>query len=173
MDVAIVHGADCWTYHSATGRYLGNRAVTRTPIETASHHLSEGVPFLLPAIWERGESALDKDRLRGYVGWRLQGVAWSDERPCYVFIKKIASPDRENLLRLWVDQDLFLIRGWAIVIPTEEGREKTVMECIYHNLVVNGQLPSDAFQLKPPEPIELPDKSATAGAPAERTQSSP
>lgn len=166
-DLAIVHGADCWTYRSATGRFQGSRAVSAAPIERTSQLLSDGVPFLLPALWERGAAALGKERLGGFAGWRLQGVVWSSDRPCYVFMKKIASPEREDILRIWVDQDVQLIRGWSIVAPLEDGREKTVMECVYHELVVNGRLSAEVFQIRPPEPLGLPEGSATSEESAE------
>ncbi len=173
-DVAIVNGTACWTYRAATGRFMGNRTSTRTPMETSSSLLSDGAPFLVPTIWERGEAAFGKDRRRGYADWQLQGVAWSDERPCYVLFKKMASPsDRESLLRIWIDQDLLLLRRWSLVIPAPDGRERIIMEYADQELIVNRRLPSDIFQLSPPEPLDRPENSVKTERPTEDNSTGP
>lgn len=159
-DVAIVNGNASWTYRAATGRFLGSRTSAQTPIEAATSNLSDGAPFLVPAIWERGEAAFGKDRLRGYADWQLQGVAWSGERPCYVLDRKSASrADRGTHLRIWIDQDLLLLREWSLTVPGQDGRERIIMEYADYELAVNRRLPSDIFQLSPPASLDQPDDS--------------
>jgi hypothetical protein len=171
-DVAIVHGADCWAYRAATGRFQGGRTSSATPIESDAAMLSDGVPFLLPALWENSKAALGKDPERGFAGWRLQGVAWSGDRPCYVVARKDASAGKGNLLRLWIDQDLLLLRKWAMVEVSEEGREKTIVECADHEIVTDGRIPSERFQLLPPEPIQPPAPAEPEGGLADRNPGS-
>ena len=125
--------------------------------------LSDDVPFLLPALWEDSSSALGKDPRGGFPAWRLQGVAWSGDRPCYVFARRIVWPARENLQRLLLDQDQLLVRGWSVVDASEDGREKTIVECAYQEVVANGRLRPDCFQLLPPEPIALQGSTGTPG----------
>lgn len=172
-DVAIIHGADSWTYRAATGRFLGSRSASASPIQSAASVLSDGVPFLLPALWEDGKAALGRDPIRGFAGWKLQGVAWSGDRPCYVFVRRSTSSGRGNLLRLWIDQDLLLIRSWSMVDASEDGREKTIVECAHHHIVTNGRLPPNRFQLQPPEPMELPTPLETTGGHVNQNPSDP
>lgn len=165
-DMVIIHGADSWTFRSATGRFQGSRSSRASPIQNAASMLSDGVPFLLPDLWENSKAALGRDPARGFTGWRLQGVAWTGDRPCYVFVKRSDSSGRGNLLRVWIDQDLLLVRGWTVVNASDDGREKTNIDCTYHHTVTNGRLSSNRFQLQPPEPIDLRDSvGGTAATP--------
>ncbi|HKQ50532.1 MAG TPA: hypothetical protein VJZ71_20845 [Phycisphaerae bacterium] len=172
-DVAIVSGAECWTYRSATGRFQGGRSPRAAPIEAAAMALSDDVPFLLPALWEDRSSALGKDQTGGFPAWRLQGVAWSGDRPCYVFARRIVWPVRKNVQRLWIDQDELLIRRWSVVDASEDGRERTIVECAYHEVVANGRLRPDCFQIQPPDPIAMPGSPGITGGLTDRNSGGP
>ncbi len=164
MDLAIVSADDWWTYQAQAGRFRTHRTFTRTPIETAAQLLSDGINFYLPALFERGPEVLGRSGDRAARDWLLQGAAWSGDRPCFVFTRPPRLPAQSTFLRLWIDQDSLLIRGWMQGEVREDGREKTIIECTYYVLRPDERLPSDAFQLKPPNPIVLPD-SAAAVAP--------
>ena len=127
MDVALISGERWWVYSATTGRYQDHPQFTRTPAETAAYLLSRGVPFLLPAIMTTGERAFGKTRLRGFSDWRMGPPEWHAEHPCYVVSRREAGRNRDRTLRVWIDQDRYLIRGWALESATGVGREGTVM----------------------------------------------
>jgi hypothetical protein len=159
MDVAIISGENWWTYDAAAGQFRKHSQFTRTPIETASFLLSKGVPFFVPSLWTKGSAAFAAGRSSRNERWQLQGVGWHADAPCYVMIRK--SQEREELLRVWVDQDRFLLRGWMLSVPLRDGRERPILECSYPELTVDGQLPSDWLQLKPPTPLKTPSAAGT------------
>jgi outer membrane lipoprotein-sorting protein len=150
MEVAIVIGDHWWVYDAESGQYKKRRSFTRTPMETAGYLLARGVSFLTPAVFARGEAAFGKSRTRGYLDWKLLGVAWLHERPCYVVAKSMAGKSTTSVLRVWIDQDSYLVRGWDIVGPGDDGREQTVLACMYHELAVNGVQSGPTFELTAP-----------------------
>ncbi len=156
MDVAIVAGEDWWTYDGQAGEYRKHHQFTRAPIETAAYLASKGVPFLLPSLLNRGEYAFDGGRAGSAARWELQGVGWYAEAPCYVVIRRSYDHTDGEILRVWIDQDKLLLRGWMVSVPVGEGRERPLVECTYLELAANGPLPSDWLQLKPPMPIKVP-----------------
>jgi len=154
LDVAVVAGEEWWTYDSQAGQYRKHHQFTRAPIETATYLLSKGVPLLLPSLLARGAQAFDGGRPGGAARWELQGVGWYAEAPCYVLVRRGYDREEDELLRVWIDQDKALLRGWMVSIPGQEGRERPVLECTYSEMAVNAPLPSDWLQLKPPTPIK-------------------
>ncbi|MBN2562777.1 MAG: hypothetical protein JXQ75_17780 [Phycisphaerae bacterium] len=162
MDVALVLGKHWWTYDTASGRYRNHVQFTRTPIETAASLLSKGVPFLTPAILTTGERAFGGSRSRGFVDWTVEGVGWHAEHPCYVVSRRERGQSGANVLRVWIDQDQHLVRGWALEVDTGGGRDQTVMGCSYYVLAVDEELPSDRLQLNPPKQILLPEPAGLA-----------
>lgn len=155
MDVAIVAGREWWTYDGKAGRYRKHDQFTRAPIETAAYLMSKGIPFLLPSLLTRGERAFEGGRPGAAGRWELQGVGWYAELPCYVLVRRGFDPGADELLRVWIDQDKALLRGWMVSVPAREGRERPLLECTYSELSANGPLPSDWLQLRPPTPIRL------------------
>ena len=154
LSVALVIGDRWWTYEPTAGRYRSYSQFTRTPMETAAHLMSDGVPFLLPALWGRGERAFGGGRATGFPGWRLEGVEWHAERPCYV----VSRPERTGegvRLRVWIDQDRFLVRGWALCGPRSGERDAVLLGCSYYDVIVNQEVPLSRFALREPQPIEL------------------
>jgi hypothetical protein len=158
LDVAVVAGPDWWTYDGKAGQYRKHAQFTRAPIETAAYLLSKGIPLLLPSLLARGAQAFDGGRPGGAARWELQGVAWYAGAPCYVLVQRGYDRSEEELLRVWIDQDKTLLRGWMVSVPSREGRERPVLECTYSELIVNTPLPSDWLQLKPPTPIKDANK---------------
>jgi outer membrane lipoprotein-sorting protein len=148
--VAIVRGEDWWTYDPATGQFRKHRTFTRTPMETAGYLVSKGVSFLLPAVFVRGEAAFGKSRTLGYRDWRLLGVAWAHERPCYVVGRVAPGQSSETTLRVWIDQDTYLVRGWDVIRPGERGRDETILACMYDELTTNEAIPDEQFSLTGP-----------------------
>ncbi|HVP11447.1 MAG TPA: hypothetical protein VMV94_09710 [Phycisphaerae bacterium] len=158
MDVAVVSGQDWWTYDAAAKQFRKHNQFTRTPIETAAYLLSKGVPFIMPALLTRGNGAFALGRAYRGEKWQLQGVGWHADAPCYVVVRKSQEP--VQIVRLWIDQDRFLLRGWMISVPTHDGRERPVLECDYPDQIIDGKLPSDWLQLKAPTPVQATSKPA-------------
>jgi hypothetical protein len=152
-DLALVIGDNWWTYDAAGGQFRKHKAFTRTPMETAASLVSRGVSFLIPALFTRGEAAFGKSRMRGYAEWRLLGVAWLANRPCYVLARQGRAAEGGALLRVWIDQDSYLLRGWDIVRQTTDGREVTILECAYQELVVDEAIPAERFALTAPSSV--------------------
>lgn len=165
MDVVIVDGGNWWTHDAATGSFQRHRPFTRTPLETATYLVAKGVPFLVPAILTRGQAALRPGASNGRDDWQLRGSAWHGGSPCYVLTRheKAGDPsgtDRD--LTLWIDQDSHLVRGWRITVPRRGAGERIIVACDYDTVVVDGPLPSDAFQLKPPSPLVGPPEEVSS-----------
>jgi hypothetical protein len=161
MDVAIVSGQDWWTYDAAAGQYKKHNQFTRTPIDTAAYLLSKGIPFIMPALLTRGQAAFSAGRPGQADQWQLQGVGWHADAPCYVLTRQAQGGD--ELLRVWIDQDRFLLRGWSVSTPTRDGRERPVLECDYSEQIVDGKMPRDWLQLRAPMGMTATSKPA-AGA---------
>ncbi len=155
MDAAIVLGDHWWSFDVTSERYRRHRPFTRTPIQTAALLLSDGVPFLLPAIMTTGDQAFRMSRSRAFSDWRLEGVDWHAEHPCYVLARRGWGPYKGGRLRIWIDQDCYLVRGWALAAPSAGGRDEVVAGCKYYDLIVDEVFPADRFELRPPKPILL------------------
>lgn len=154
MKAALIVGDRWWTYQGAEQGYRSRSQFTRTPIETAAYMLSDGVPFLLPVLLTKGGRAFGGSRTSGFGGWRLEGVEWHADRPCYV----VSRPERAGdgaVLRVWIDQDKYWIRGWAISSLRSGGGDDVLVGCSYYDVKFDDPLPLDRFALKPPQPIEL------------------
>ncbi len=162
MDVALICGTRWWSFDAASARYRSHRQFTKTPIQTAALLLSDGVPFLLPAIMTTGDRAFHLSRTRAFSDWRLEGVAWHAERPCYVLTRQGWGSYRGGRLRIWIDQDCDLVRGWALVAPVAGKRDEVIVGCSYYDLVENANLPTDRFLFAPPNPILLPEPQGPA-----------
>lgn len=160
MDVAIISGSHWWSYDAKNGRYRKHRNFTRTPQETAAYLLSDGVPFLLPSISSKGLIAFSSGRSGFGRDWRMEGIAWRAERPCYVISRRGLGQESNRILRVWIDQDRFLLRGWALLANTGRGEEQIVMACTYEEMIEDGRMPSDRFRLEQPTPITLPQQAA-------------
>jgi outer membrane lipoprotein-sorting protein len=155
MDAALVVGENWWVYDSEARRYRQHAQFTRTPMETAAYLLSKGVPFLLPELMTKGAQAFGGTRSGRFVGWRLEGFEWHAERPCYLLARGSRGGEQATSLRVWIDQDRFVIRGWALLAAAPDGREAVVMGCSYFDILVNETLPPDRFDLQPPKEIIL------------------
>lgn len=165
LDLAVVVGDDSWFYDSASRRFRRHTRFTRNPIETSAHLLSKGVPFLVPALLSRGPAALGGSRDGQYPGWSMEGVGWHAERPCYVLARRGWGREPRHTLRLWIDQDQFVLRGWAVERPAADGRDAVLLGCSYYEMQLGGPLPRNRFDLYPPRPILLP--LSGTGRPAE------
>ena len=165
MDVALVSGKHWWTYDAASGRYRSHPQFTRTPIVTAASLLSRGVSFLLPAIMTTGERAFGKSRVRGFSDWRVEGVEWHAGHPCYLVSRRGWGSYRGGRLRVWIDQDRGLVRGWALSAKGPDAREDIVMGCSFYDLAVDERLPAQRFQATPPRPILLSLPEGLEGTP--------
>lgn len=158
MDMALVKGPNWWSYNHQSEQFKSHRELGGSPIEAAAYFLSDGIPFLLPAAWHRPKVAFGADEARG--PWRLEGVAWTANRPCYVLSRQGMGRDSGSRWTMWVDQDRFLIVAWTwdVMRPSDDGTPvmKTVWGCTYEVIVANADLSQDRFRIEKPLPIVLP-----------------
>lgn len=158
-EVAIVLQDQWWSYRADAQRFRSHRLFTKTPVETAGMLLSDGVSFLLPSLFLRGESAFERDRFGKFIGWRLMGAGWLGAMPCYVFERHDATTDSPTVMRLYLDQESLLLRGWTLEALREDGSRRLLLEVRYTELLPNVTPASDAFQVRPPEPIPMTEDS--------------
>jgi len=154
-DLALIVGDTWWSYAGGQDRFQKHRRFTSTPIETAAHLLSDGVPFLLPGLLTRPGTVLGVGARRSR-DWKLMGVDWSGGRPCYVIARPVGLRGGNGTMRAWLDQDSHLIRAWDLVVPRADGGERVVLACAYHRLEVDGPISNGRLALAPPQPIPLP-----------------
>lgn len=156
LDLAVVVADDSWFYDSASRRFQRHTRFTRNPIETSAHLLSKGMPFLVPPLLGRGSMALGGTRDGQYPGWSVEGVGWHAERPCYVMARRGWGREPTQTLRLWIDQDHYVLRGWAAERRGPDGHDEVLLGCTYYEMRLGEPLPRTRFDLHPPKPILLP-----------------
>jgi hypothetical protein len=156
QDLVLVLGDRSWTWHAAESRFRSYRPFTRTPLETAASLVSGGIPLYTAVLLGRPEAFFLTPSARAHDAWRLLGADWAAGRPCYVLTRPTTLLGRAGRLRVWIDQDAWLVCGWDIVFTTPEGEEEVVLACQFDEAVANAPLAADAFQLRPPAPIERP-----------------
>ncbi|MCZ6682477.1 MAG: hypothetical protein O7B26_04780 [Planctomycetota bacterium] len=152
MKLAVVDGADWWTYTQERLGFRKHRRFTSTPLRTTAHLLSGGVPLFLPAVFETGRRAFG-DRGPGWFDrWTFQKVDWRDESPCYVLANRSPPGLPGGMLQLWIDQDRFLLRGWVVSVEQPDGRLAPVWECTYTFVAIDVPVAADRFRLIEPRP---------------------
>lgn len=159
---AVVAGKGCWDYDTQRRAFKSMNIPSRTPMETASYRISRGVSFPLPAVLERDEGAFGRSRVRGYVDWRLTGMAWIDDHPCYVVSRRETAGGRDATRRLWIDQDSYLIRAWDLVEGEGFGRDSVIVAETCHEVALNPSIAQTRFNVsvitpedvKPEQPQE-------------------
>lgn len=161
MNMALVKGRNWWSYDAETERFKSHKETNSTPAETAAYFLSDGIPFLLPAAWNRPRVAFGPSDSR--TPWRLDGVAWTASRPCYVVSREGLGRDSGSRWTLWIDQDRFLIVAWTWDVRVERENkppvERTVWGCTYEVINTNANIPTDRFRIEKPLPIVLPKQA--------------
>jgi outer membrane lipoprotein-sorting protein len=161
MDVAIVLGDNCWIYTTQRGQYTRLRRFTKTLIQTSSFLLSDGVAMLLPELWAGNATIFDNSRNSPTSAWTLDGVDWLSRRPCYQLSRRESEGDRTRNLLVWIDQDSFVIRKWAIVSIGSDGSERPIVACEFQEIQVNAPLSESAFWLDTPESIKASSRSTS------------
>lgn len=156
MDVALVRGADWWTYDSAKDRFRSHRQITNTPIETSTYFLSDGIPLPLVKLMTKGKVAFEMGGRKNREPWRMREVAWKGGRPCYVLSRIGRGPERGQQWTFWIDQDKYLLRGWRWEVGRPGRSPETIWDCTYSEIRVDESIPSDRFQVQRPSPIESP-----------------
>lgn len=159
MHTAIVVGDDWWTYDDRQRRFRRRRAFDRTPAQTTSFLMSDGISFLIPALLERGERVFGGRASERNLHWTLARVDWLDQVPCYVIERVNPTGTSGTELQIWIDQDRFLIRGWGLRSVLGPGHSVLALQCVYDEVVVDAELGADRFQLERPEPIQAVARS--------------
>ena len=166
MDVAIVLGDQWWTYRPAVGRFTSHRPFTKTPVETAATLISDGVPFLLPILFNQGASALGAGRDGLFPEWRLCGATFLAGVPCYLFERQEPGREGRGFLRMLIDQKTLLIRGWVLGRERSDGSERILIDVVYYEMTADSETSREDFEIALPTPIQLPPDTV---APETRT----
>jgi outer membrane lipoprotein-sorting protein len=153
---ALVVGDGWWTLDAPGGGWRRHHQFTRTPIITAAHLLSRGVPFLTPMLLTKPDRALSVDSQGGMGAWRLEGADWSGGRPCYVLRRPQQVRDGQGVLRIWIDQDNFVMRSWAISVPGLDGQDESIAGCTFDVVSVDSAISPERFQLSDRTNMGLP-----------------
>lgn len=154
-DLALVLGSEWWIYDARTGRSTRRASFTRTPITTASTLLAGRVPFLMPVLIESGAQAFGPAGRGGFHRWSIESVDWRHGHPCYVVALGAAREPSASILRVWIDQDSFLVRRWAISGVDGNEAEYPVLICDYEEIALNEPIPDRRFTLEPAGPISV------------------
>lgn len=163
MDLVIVDGEKWWSHRPGSKRFRSHRCFSKTPVETAAALVSDGALSLLPALFLRGAEAFQRDDHGAFVGWALDGVAWSGERPCYL-LERRERRSPAGVFRLYVDQESWLIRRWTFASVQPDGGERERLDVTLSELAVGDSVPPDAFTLTPPRPLEAAEEVQSAAA---------
>ncbi len=156
MDVMILGSGGLWIYRSDVNRFASRRAPDGFGLESATADFSAGIPFLLPLLWSKSEQVLGAaDPARG-PRWRLKGPAWHAERPCYRMTRDGRWGHHAAIVRIWIDQDDFLIRGWSVELAAEGAEPVIVCGCSYFVVTADAAMPDELFHATPPKRIVLP-----------------
>lgn len=164
MDLVIVDGEKWWSHRPGSKRFRSHRCFSKTPVETAAALISDGALSLLPALFLRGADTFERDDHGAFVGWALEGVAWSGGRPCYLLERRERRRQPAGVYRLYVDQESWLIRRWTLAAAQPDDSERELLDVTLTDLAVGEQAPSDAFTLTPPRPLEAPEEVRSAAA---------
>ncbi|MFQ5423102.1 MAG: hypothetical protein ACE5F9_03895 [Phycisphaerae bacterium] len=153
MNLALIADGAWWTYADRDGYFRETRVFTHTPLATAATLLSHGAPFLLPALLEEGRRTPVFGSGKRLSGWTNLPPGWKYGVPCYVIRRRHPRGMPGSVLTLWIDQDRYLLRAWAVHDELDDGRLIPVIECDYAELAVNTAIPPNRFRLARPRPI--------------------
>lgn len=158
MDAVLVKGPNWWSYDHRAERFKSHRELGPAPIESAAYFLSNGIPFVMPVAWHRPKIAFGPSPERG--PWRLDGVAWTANRPCYVVTREGLGRDSGGTWTFWIDQDRFLIVAWEWKVQRVDRRGpptwSTIWGCTYEVIAVDQAIDPARFRIEKPQPIVLP-----------------
>ena len=142
--VAVIRDGVWFHYDPTRDVYRRHPGLGGDPIQTAVYFLTDGAPMPEIAMPMAGVAALGGGDASD---WRLSGVKWVSERPCYV-LRHPYSADRGDLeMAIWIDQETNLFRGWAVQPIDADMDDSPLVWCEYDAIVLNAPIAEDQFAI--------------------------
>lgn len=115
--IALLHGPRWWMVNPVSHSFIERSRGAQPAHDLAAATLTNGV--ILPALkfaLEAKRIANDPNATRG---WKLHGMNWHDERPCFTLQREFPLTQSNQLLRLAIDQESFVIRAAEVLEDRE------------------------------------------------------
>ncbi len=142
--VAVIRDGVWFHYDPSRDVYRRHPGLGGDPIQTAVYFMTDGAPMPEISMPMDGPAALGS---QDAADWRLSGVRWVSERPCYVLLHPY-STDRGDLeLAIWIDQETCLLRGWAVQSINADMDDSPLIWCEYDAIELNGPIADDQFAI--------------------------
>lgn len=146
--VVIVRDGAWWRFDPAGSGFRSLPGLGGEPMDTAGYFVSEGVGLFAVALPERGREALEMGEPVGDA-WRMDGARWIGQRPCYVLSRPV-DPARPSLVRtIWVDQDRYELRGWAMAMALPGAEAQPIVRCEFDSVEFNANVGDRHFAVNP------------------------
>lgn len=156
--VVVVRDGAWWRLDPASGAYRNLPGLGGEPMATAGYFVSEGVGLFAVELPERGRAALDGTTEASGESWRIDGLRWIGERPCYV-LRRAIDPKHPSVVRtIWIDQDSYVLRGWSTDVVLPELDDQSIVRCEFDRMEINAEVSEARFA------VERPDGPAVASA---------
>jgi hypothetical protein len=156
--VVVVRDGAWWRLDPASGAYRSLPGLGGEPMATAGYFVSEGVGLFAVELPERGRAALEGAGNASSEPWRIDGLRWIGERPCYV-LRRAIDPKHPSVVRtICIDQDSYLLRGWSTDVVLPELDDQSIVRCEFDRVEINGAVSEARFA------VERSDGPAVASA---------
>lgn len=140
--VAVIRDGEWYRYDPTRDTYRRHPGLGGDPIKTAVYFMTDGAPMPEIGMPTSGSAALGG---ADSGDWRLGGVRWVSQRPCYV-LKHPFSAERPDLtMAIWIDQETNLLRGWAVQPVNADVDDPPIISCEYDAIELNAPITEDQF----------------------------
>lgn len=140
--VAVIRDGEWFRYDPTRDTYHRHPGLGGDPIQTAIYFMTDGAPMPEIAMPISGASALGA---AAPADWRLDGVRWVSQRPCYVLTHPYSADHKDLTLAIWIDQDSCLFRGWAVQKVGADMDDPPIVSCEYDSIELNAAIAEDQF----------------------------
>lgn len=140
--VAVIRDGEWYRYDPMRDAYRRHPGLGGDPMHTAVYFMTDGAPMPELSIPTKGPAALGNP---DDGQWRLGGVRWVSERPCYVLLHPYSAERSDLTLAIWIDQETCLLRGWAVQQVGADMDDPPVISCEYDAIELNAPIADDQF----------------------------
>jgi len=147
VDIAIIASRDWWTWDPVAGRFDKRQRLTGAPLGGASLLLSGRISLLTPSLIETGAQAFADGGRLDASRWSIQGLEWRSGFPCYVVAQRGTARPGGRFLRVWIDQDSFVVRAWSVSMAETGAEERFLFGCDYDLVILNQPIPDERFRV--------------------------
>ncbi len=151
--VALVHGSRWWMVNPVSHSFAERTNSQSSAHDAAAATLTNGaiMPALKFALEAKG-IANDANATRS---WKLHGMSWHDEHPCFTLQRELPINGSKQLLRLAIDQELFLIRAAELLQDRETIDPTPVWRWTYTSCALNEPIAPERFAVDNPPRRQL------------------